>query len=71
MYDVMSIVILKLDYLNLTSAGHCSTYMRPFHCCSEWMHNRQEMVTAEIMHAIKLLATLGIRNSQMDLNQHQ
>ncbi len=71
MYDVMSVVNLKLEYLNLTSAGHCNTCMRPLLCCSDWMHNGQEKRIAQITHAIKLLTTIGILNSQMGLNKHQ
>lgn len=71
MYDVMGVVNLKLEYLNLTSAGHCNTCMRPLFCCSDWMHNGWEKLIAQITHAIKLLTTIGIWNSQMGLNQHQ
>lgn len=71
MYDVMGVVNLKLEYLNLTSAGHCNTCMRPLFCCSDWMHNGREKLIAQITHAIKLLTTIGIWNSQMGLNQHQ
>lgn len=64
MYDVKRVVHLKLDYLNLISADHCITWM----LCSERKNNGQERLIAEIMRAIKFLATIEIRNSQNGLN---